>query len=446
MIRRIFLSYLLLAAVTVTLLFALTARPADARSLDSSYQPGGRVSDTLPVVLSNYYVQHGNWQDVQAYLQEASALTGFSLTLTENQQVVASTNAAWLNQSVNGSFETTLGAPLAIPGSPATLYLSAPPLNASAGKSLSGQISSTDNNLPALLITGLVVLCASFGLSLLVVRSISRPLAEVRLAASRIAQGDYSVRVQLPARRKDELATFLQSFNTMADSVSRIEQRRRKQVAETAHDMRTPLSVVKGYLEGLLSNQIADRRTAERTFQSMHREVSRMLEVINHFGKTAASGLSDRVLNREQVTIQAVVNEALARVAPLAEAKNIELKSEVAVNLPAVMLDPVAFGQALYNLLDNAIRHSNPNGNVIVKAGQNTNQIWLKVIDSGEGISPEHLPHIFERYYQGNRNSGSAGLGLAIVKEIVAAHGGEVRSESSGLAGEGSIFTISLFL
>jgi signal transduction histidine kinase len=309
-------------------------------------------------------------------------------------------------------------------------------------------------SLPTLFGIGLVVALLALGLGMWLARSISRPLVDMSRAANRIAQGDYAVTVRVPRHSRDELALLAQAFNQMALGINQVERLRRELVANVSHDLRTPLTVIRGYLEGLRSNQIADRRSAELAFEAMNNEVERLLKLVNKVQQVAALDAGKALAPaRQLVQPFELVAETIARLAPLASSKGVALVNQVPATLAGIKADPEGLRQVLVNLLENALRHTPPGGQITIKAGLSKGrrqaQLWLAVRDSGEGIPPEHLPHLFERFYRADqsrsrRAEGGAGLGLAIVREVVEAHGGQVRAESDGLPGHGSVFTVKL--
>ena len=374
-------------------------------------------SEMLPVMLAGYYAWHDTWEGVQPDIDQAGAMIGAQVTLADTTgRIVAASQPDLIGRQV-------------------------------------AEVPSL-----GLAIAGLAVALLAAGLGVLLARSISRPLAEMGRAAARIAQGDYAVRV--PVRGRDEVTALAGAFNRMAEGMSSVERLRRELVANVSHDLRTPLTVIRGYLEGLRSGQIADRRSAEIAFEAMHAEVTRLLHLVGDLRQVAALDAGSIPLNRRPLAVSELLQETIDRVAPLAAAKEIALTTETSPDLPPVIIDPERLGQALFNLLENAVRHTPAGGAITIQcavAGHqalvNSEQVadhWLliTITDSGEGIPAEHLPHIFERFYRvdpaRSRAEDGAGLGLAIVKAIVEAHGGSVKAESDGLPGQGSTFTVSL--
>jgi signal transduction histidine kinase len=223
-------------------------------------------------------------------------------------------------------------------------------------------------------------------------------------------------------------------------------------VANVSHDLRTPLTVIRGYLEGLRSGDIADRRSAEVAFEAMHQEVNRLLGLVDDLRQVARLDAEASRLHRQPTLLADLTREASERIAPLASAKGVQLANQIPTDLPLANVDRERLGQALFNLLQNAVQHTPSGGAITMSAGLTPKakppELWLNVRDTGDGIPPEHLPRVFERFYRVDpARSGEergSGLGLAIVHAIVEAHGGRVTAESDGIPGYGSIFTIVL--
>jgi len=283
-------------------------------------------------------------------------------------------------------------------------------------------------------------------LGVFLARSMSRPLAEMSRAARQMARGDYTARVS--PRGQDEIADLALAFNQMAEGVGSVERLRRDLVANVSHDLRTPLTVIRGYLEGLRSDQIADRRSAEVAFDAMHAETTRLLRLVDDLRQVAALDASSLPLKRRPIAVSDLAQEAADRIAPLVAAKDLALITEIPPDLPPLMIDPERMRQALFNLLENAVRHTPAGGSITLHVGRDETACCLTLKDTGEGIPPEPLPHVFERFYRAdparNRAEGGAGLGLSIVRAIVEAHGGAVKAESEGIPGQGSIFSVTL--
>ena len=451
MARRLLLSYLALIGVTVALL-ALIVQLTTARTFSRYLSDQAAAhSEMLPVMLAGYYAGHGTWEGVQPDIDQASVLIGAQVALADTQdRIVAASRRDLIGRAVDDDPALSLAIPVVGSGGKTvgTAYV---------GRSLAQQRADEaflSDVTRALVAAGLVVALLAAGLGVLLARSISRPLADMGRAAARIALGDYAVRV--PSRGQDEVAALARAFNQMAEGMDSVERLRRELVANVSHDLRTPLTVIRGYVEGLRSGQIADRRSAEMAFEAMDTEVAHLLHLVDDLRQVAALDAGSVPLERRSVAVADLVQAATARIAPLAASRGVKLTSEIPPELPPVNVDPERMGQVLFNLLENAVRHTPAGGAIFLRAGREGAHLWLAVQDTGEGIPLEHLPHVFERFYRADharsRAEGGAGtfarlstgLGLAIVRAIVEAHGGRVSVESDGVPGHGSTFTVRL--
>jgi two-component system sensor histidine kinase BaeS len=443
MARRLLLSYIVIIGLTVALMGLIINRvTAQTFSLYLSNQAAAH-SEMLPVMLTGYYARNGSWAGVQADIEEAGLMIGAPLSLADERgRIIATTQAELMGQAaatlsnINVTIPVLDGSNTAI----GTVYVQRNLSHQRADETFLANVTR------ALMITGLVVALLAAGLGVLLTRSISRPLADMEQAALRFARGDYTARVS--PRGQDEVATLGRTFNQMAESVGSVERLRRELVANVSHDLRTPLTVIRGYLEGLRSGEIADRRSAEMAFEAMHAEVARLLHLVGDLRQTAALDSGALLLNRRPITARALASEAIDRITPLAATKGIHLRSQVPAELPPLNIDVERLGQALFNLLENAVRHTPAGGKIEITAQRQAEQVQFIVRDTGDGIAAADLPHIFERFYRADRArnpvEGRAGLGLSIVKSIVEAHGGVIKAESEGTPGKGSVFTISL--
>ena len=449
MARRLLASYLAVIAVTVILL-ALIIQLATSQTFSRYLSDQAAThSEMLPVMLAGYYSAHGTWDGVQPDIDHASLLIGAQVALADAQgRIVAASERALVGRQPGSGQALGLSTP--VRGSGGTIIGTA-----YVGRSLEQQRADQSflaGVTRALIVSGVAAALLASALGLWLARSISRPLADMGRAAARIAQGDYAVRV--PLRGSDEVSALARAFNHMAEGMGSVEKLRRELVANVSHDLRTPLTVIRGYLEGLRSGQIADRGSAEVAFEAMDTEVAQLLHLVEDLRQVAAADAGSLPLERQSVSVAELAQTAMARVTPLAAAKGVSLVEEVPRQLPPVDVDPVRMGQALFNLLENAIRHTPTGGVVHVQAGEDYGTdhrspgIYLAVRDNGEGISPEHLPHLFERFYRvdraRSRADGGSGIGLAIVRAIVEAHGGQIRAESDGVPGHGSTFIVRL--
>lgn len=269
----------------------------------------------------------------------------------------------------------------------------------------------------------LAVLVA-IGVSAFVARRVSRPLVVLAGAAADFGAGRRGVRVGL-ADQPGELGVLSRAFDRMAESVEREEGLRRRLVREVAHEVRTPLAILRGTTEGLVDGVL---EPDEDTLRSLHEEVLRLSGLVGDLETLAAADAAALRLDLRPVDLAEVVASAVALARGAALDAEIALETEL-VRAP-VEGDAERLRQVVVNLLSNALRHTPPGGRIDVRTWADGEHAALEVLDSGPGIAPEDLPHVFERFFRGRgaeRGPGS-GIGLAVVAELVAAHGGDVEA------------------
>jgi two-component system sensor histidine kinase BaeS len=275
-----------------------------------------------------------------------------------------------------------------------------------------------------------VAVIASIVLAIILARMLARPLNEIGGAARRIADGDYAARV--PREGPEELASLADSFNQMATSLERQESLRRDFIANAAHELRTPLTNLQGYLEALRDGVI----TADRaTYESLHEEADRLVRLSRSLDALAEGDAGGDPPVLVELDLAAAVRSALDLVTPAIERAGLRLVVAVPAALPA-RADPDGLAQVLANLLSNAVRYTPAGGTINVRAERSAADVLISVSNTGEGIPPEDLDRVFERFYRveksRDRAHGGAGIGLAIVKQLVEAAGGRVGAESGG--------------
>jgi two-component system OmpR family sensor kinase/two-component system sensor histidine kinase BaeS len=274
-------------------------------------------------------------------------------------------------------------------------------------------------------------------------RILAAPITKLAKAAGAIGGGDLSARVQIKSgsREIDELA---HSFNAMAADLQRAAEVRNHLMADVSHELRTPLTVLEGNLRAALDHvyELDEEQIANLYAQTRH-----LIQLVNELRELTLAEAYQLPLTKEAFRLSALVEETIAVFAPLAEEKRIALSAQVSPALPSVLADRARIRQVLHNLLANALRHTPDRGTIAIIGRVEEGRVTLAVRDSGDGIEPQHLEHVFERFYRTDpsrsRETGGSGLGLAIVKAIVEAHGGTVQAASAG-AGKGSTFTMAL--
>jgi histidine kinase len=296
------------------------------------------------------------------------------------------------------------------------------------------QLSTIINN--ALLIAAFAALAAAVFVSLFVSRRIVEPMQELTAVSSRLARGYFRERTSI--RGDDELALLSHSINQLAQNLEMTEQRRLGLIADVAHELRTPLATIEGYMEGLLDEVI---QPEPKLFALVHHESTRLKWMIEELALLSRAEAGQLRVEPKAIELANVIEQTVGQFLPQAKDKKIELDIHVSHQLPKVFADADRIEQILINLIANAIQYTPEGGRVNVFAQPEDNFVVVGVVDSGVGIAQEHLPHIFERFYRVDksraRQSGGAGIGLTIARHLVYAHGGEIWAESEG-AGKGT--------
>ena len=287
--------------------------------------------------------------------------------------------------------------------------------------------------------------------SLFLSAALTDRILRLNRAAERIAHGELNTRVIVEGR--DELAQLTQSFNTMAAQLELMQQKqqeldmlRRELVAWVSHDLRTPLTSMRAVIEALADGMVDDPETVQRYYrvaQQDIRSLSHLIDDLFDVSQIDAGGLQlDIALN----SIGDLISDTIESFSETARQQGVQLAGEVSPGTDPVKMDARRIGRVLANLTTNALRHTPPGGQVHLSARRTANGVEVEVTDTGEGIRPEDLPYVFDRFYRGeksrSRATGGAGLGLAIAQGIVQAHGGSIRVESE--VGHGARFVFVL--
>jgi signal transduction histidine kinase len=270
-------------------------------------------------------------------------------------------------------------------------------------------------------------------------------------AAQEIAHGQLSVRVAVDGG--DEMSRLGKTFNDMAAQLEEAAQKqqeldtlRRNLIAWAGHDLRTPLASIRAIVEALADGMVEDPETVNRYLRTAQREIrslSLLIDDLFELAQLEAGGLHPELSPN---SIADLISDTIESFSELAARRGISLEGKAEAGVDPVLMDAQQIGRVLSNLVGNALRHTPAQGSVRIQASRAAKGIVVEVRDTGEGIHPEDLPHIFDRFYRGeksrNRVSGGAGLGLAIAKGIVEAHGGRIGARSA--VGEGSCFYFTL--
>lgn len=290
--------------------------------------------------------------------------------------------------------------------------------------------------LSPLLRAGLAALILGIALAALISHSIARPLNQVAQTTHEIASGNFEARA--PEEGPEEVQDLARAFNHMVDHVQASREAQRNLVANIAHDLRTPLTSIQGFAQALIDGTAADPQAQHQAANAIYEESRRLHTMTSALLDLARFEAGQIELAQEPVNLEALVQRRLARFKPQAEDAGVALLLKKVAPPATILGDEGRLEQLLDNLLSNAIKHTPAEGRVTVEiASSSPSWTTLTVSDTGTGIPPEALSHIFERFYRGDRSrhGPGTGLGLAIAREIVIAHGGTIDVASTLDAG-----------
>ena len=376
------------------------------------------------------------WEDLQQLLEQMERTSQARFVVADlNGNVLSDSAGFLLGEQINTSLSRPFAAFL-IDKKPVLTYIV--PLEDFSLATIESQFVSSVNRslLIAIAVAGLVGLLLTLFLS----QSILRPVDELTAAARAMEKGDLNQRVTV--RSKGELGELANAFNAMAEGLKRLEQLRRNMVTDVAHELRTPLSNVRGYLEALRDGVV---EPTPEMIASIHEEAMLLNRLVDDLQELAMAEAGQLKLVRQPVSIQDVIEKAVLSVKPQANEKDVDLEVYLPDDLPRVEADAERMGQVLRNLLNNAVTNTPSGGQIRIQARAVDSQVEVSVQDNGLGIAAEHLPFVFERFYRADqsraRSTGGAGLGLAIVKQLVEAQGGQVEIDSKVDVGTTVTFT-----
>ncbi len=279
-------------------------------------------------------------------------------------------------------------------------------------------------------------------LGALLARGLTGPLRELTEAIRSLASGQLGQ--QVPVRSQDEIGELAAAFNQMSAELARLIAQRQQMTADIAHDLRTPLTVIGGYVESMQDGVL--EATPER-LEIIYKEVGHLQRLVEDLRMLSLAEAGQLSLNPVWIAPQVLLEQVEATYQHAAAQNRVKMILLESIDVAEIMVDPDRMMQVLGNLISNALSHTPEGGKIHLKADQVQDWVDLIIQDTGAGIAPEVMPHIFDRFYRGDKareeHEGESGLGLAIANSIVAMHGGELWAHSEG-PGMGSTFTIRL--
>jgi len=427
---------ILISTGTVFFLIGLSAR-GEIRQLGERMEHM-RIS-RMEFELSRYYTHIGSWEGIQPFVEQGGGLYGRRIILTDaNGVVVADSQGELIGEQYIPEYASKCFLVSMRKGIVGTLYIS-PEISTGLDSTSLQVLSNTIGRF--LLWGGLVAIASALLITFFLSRRILAPIKALTHTTRRLGKGDFSQRVQV--RDKGEVGELAQAFNSMASDLERAEQLRRNMVADVAHELRTPLSNLKGHLEAVRDGVIEPDADTIRSLEEEATLLSRLVDDLQELSLAEAGELK---LDVKPNGITRIITQVVATMQAQAKAKDLSLAVDLPDKLPPVNIDSHRINQVLRNLLGNALTHSAEGGAITVTARQRDNYVEVTVSDTGEGIPPEELPNIFERFYRVDKSrtraTGGSGLGLTIAKRLVEVHGGRIKADSK--PGKGSSFSFTI--
>jgi signal transduction histidine kinase len=404
---------------------------------------GGSYSPPEVRELEAYYAGRGSWEGVGVWLAQSGGEHGPGnpdwrdvTVLDEAGRIVID------NGHANGP---RIGQPYVGPGLAARLQLGVNGVPVGQVIFGWGAFHVLAILLPAVLVPVLIISFFTAILTMLIGFLLSRrmvtPLADVIAAATRVASGDLSARVQV--RGPGDLRSLSDSFNRMAAALEISAEQRRALLADVAHELRTPLTIIRGRLEGVLDGVYA---ADEASVAPVLEEVYVLERLVDDLQLLTLADSGQLHFDRQRLELAKVAERTIGLFEAEAADLNISLMADMKPDLPAVLADEQRVSQVLGNLVGNALRYINPGGQVKIGASPSGAQVEIAVSDTGPGLPEEDLPHVFDRFWRGEKSraraSGGAGLGLAIARQLVEAQGGRIWASNEPGGGLRVTFTL----
>ncbi|MCL4871128.1 MAG: HAMP domain-containing protein [Anaerolineae bacterium] len=438
---------LVLAFMAVSLagivLVAILARRISGRAFETvtASQSVLNLADSL----ADYYARTGSWTGVEELVIERAGPgmgggQGRRFALAEQEGRILVPGAGYPRQVRLNEEQLAVGVPIVVRGEQVGTLL----VGGTAHAAMMGTQPRTQfeaNLIPGLGLAALGAAAFAAVLGVVLARNLTRPLQELTAATRAVAKGELGVEV--PVRSQDEIGELAYAFNQMNGELARGRQLRRQMTADIAHELRTPLSLILGHAEALQEGVLPP---TPETFAIIHDEARRLNRLVDDLRTLSLVDAGELPLRLRPSSSQEILTSAAASFRPYATSKQVELLTEIEPDLPDLLVDPDRMAQVVGNLLANALRYTPERGRVVLRAHRHPEGVQWQVQDSGPGIAPEQLPHLFDRFYKADkareRGEAGSGLGLAIARSLVEAHRGRLWAESQ--PGYGATFCILL--
>jgi two-component system sensor histidine kinase BaeS len=428
----------LTGAILVAVLVGIRTRADFNRFLSE------RDQSVLVTALGNYYAAHGSWDGVGDMIARTPPLDFYShrsVLVDAAGRVVLGSPSYPVGQAAPRDL-VDAGVPVQANGQTiGVLLVNAPGVRSDPPGPPPPDVAFLDRVTWAAAISAGIAALIALVLGILLARTLTRPLRELTAATQAMARG--TLHQRLTVRSRDEIGELATSFNQMSMDLARASQLRKQMTADLAHDLRTPLSILRGYTEGLQDGRLLG---APHLYTIMHGEVEHLQRLVEDLRVLSLADAGELPLNQRAVDPTALLERTGLAYVVQAEQHGIALRVEAPASLPSVAVDTDRMTQVLNNLVSNALRYTTE-GEIVLGAQADDTHVRLTVRDTGSGIAPADLPFVFERFYRADKSrqrseSDTSGLGLAITKALVEAHDGTISVEST--LDHGTTFTITL--
>ena len=480
---RLLVAFTLVILLTIGAVFFMMWQAATGQIQQFGERVERMVGNRIQFVVTDYYLAHGNWEGVRPLVQQIGEQFRHRVILADaDGKIIADSTTetpdnqvnleSFISRTLTSSHERrdSLSPEPGVtpPSEPPPLIsfgprMPGPPAPAEPASTTSAEsktigflfilpLTQSETGLEALqimyrqlgnyfLLGACLAVVVAFLFTLFLSRRILSPVKELRTAAQRLGKGDFSQRVDI--KDKSEIGELASTFNSMAGNLQRDEQLRQHMVSDIAHELRSPLTNVRGYLEAINDGLL---KPDSATISSIYDETILLSRLVNDLQELSLAEAGELKLYCQPEEVAEIVRQSINAVQAKAVEKGLELSTDIPTNLPEVNIDFLRIRQVLLNLIENAMAHTTAGGTINVSASLNLDFVEVSVSDTGEGISAEEVVNIFERFHRvdksRSRSTGGSGLGLTIARYIVEEHQGKiwVRSEP----GQGSRFSFTL--
>ena len=446
---RLFLAFALVIMVTIGTVSVFVYRNTGDELEQYGHQMQQDQSARYEFTLSHYYARQSSWDGIQSWIEQLSSIDQQNIILTDTDDIIiGATDDRRIGEKYHDaenatalylmrmSFNPRTGRLSQQPQAIGTLYVNPENIPTPITTDLAGRINLF------LIIGGGMAIAIALIITIILSRRISSPVRLLTSTARELEQGDFSKRVTYDG--KGEIGELAAAFNAMADGLERTEKLRRDMVNDTAHELRTPLSNIIGYLEAVRDGVV---KPDEATINSLYNEATLLSHLIADLQDLALAEAGELKLVKQTVDLNEIVKQSVAAVQAKAQTKEIKLNVIAPENTPRIQADPHRLRQVLQNLLKNALAYTPAGGSVEIEVSTDTkDKVTIKVTDTGEGIPEKEIANIFERFYRVDKSraraTGGHGLGLTIARRLVESHGGNITVKSQ--PGKGSCFSVTL--